>query len=520
VVSFDRRDIERAFAEREFRAHFEQLVNLRTGEVQGFELLARWNHGERGWIAPSDFIPAAEREGWIEQLSRQLLREAFSAMAKLPAHLTLAVNISPVQLRGLDLPTTIASASGETGFPADRLTVEITESALTEDLDRARSTSAALKAMGCKLALDDFGTGYSSLTHLQSLPFDALKVDRSFVSSMAERRDSRKIVAAVVGLGQSLGLTTVAEGVETLEQAQMLRWLGCDVAQGWFYGRAIPGDALADALAVFRPQPSTPASIEVMGPVSSGSFDVLPTMRLAQLQAIYDGAPVGLAFLDRDLRYKAVNRRLAEMNGRAMEDHIGQTVAQVIPEVFPLVEGYIRRALAGEAIPGIEITKPATDGSDAKTVFLSYEPARDEAGEVIGVSVAIADMSAIRRAEKARREVEDHFRYMIELLPQIPWVIDPEGRALDVSLRWLEKTGMQGDAWKGFGWLDALHPDDVQPTLDAMHRSFRSGEPIDLVYRVRRSQNDAWCRLRSRGAARVGSDGRIVCWYGCLEEIP
>jgi PAS domain S-box-containing protein len=201
-----------------------------------------------------------------------------------------------------------------------------------------------------------------------------------------------------------------------------------------------------------------------------------------------------------------------------MEDHIGRTVSQMVPEFFPVVEGYILRALNGEAIPGVEVTRPASDASESKTILLSYEPARDEAGEVVGVSVAIVDLSPIRRAEEARREAEEHFRQMIELLPQIPWIIDPEGRALDVSQRWLQMTGMTADQWKGFGWLDALHPDDLQPTWDAMKKSFESGNPIDLVYRVRRSEADAWRRLRSRGAARIGAKGEIICWYGCLED--
>jgi PAS domain S-box-containing protein len=511
-------EVGRAFDRGEFVPHFQPLVNLRTGSLQGFELLARWKHPDRGWIPPSEFIPLAEKDGWIDRLTGELLHRAFSAMANLPGAVTLSVNISPVQLRGPSLPINIQAIAEETGFSQSCLTIEITESALTEDLAHARIILTALKTGGCKLALDDFGTGYSSLTHLQSLPFDELKVDRSFVSSMAERRDSRKIVAAVVGLGQSLGLITVAEGVETLEQAQMLQWLGCELAQGWFYGKALPAEELPGAVSNFQRQEFSAVSIESVGRVSRGSFDVLPSVRLAQLQAVYDGAPVGLAFLDRELRYKMVNRRLAHMNGRPMEDHIGRTVAQVIPELFPIVEGYILRALIGEAIPGVEVTKPATDAHESRTILLSYEPARDEAGEVVGVSVAIVDLSATRRAEEARREAEEHFRQMIELLPQIPWIIDSEGRALDVSQRWLEMTGMKGDEWKGFGWLEALHPDDLQPTLDAMNKSFESGNPIDLVYRVRRSQADAWRPLRSRGAARVGANGEIICWYGCLED--
>ncbi|WP_404711263.1 EAL domain-containing protein [Sphingomonas sp. MMS24-J13] len=518
-MSIEQQDVDRAFANGDFHPYFQPLVDLRTGGLQGFELLARWKHPDRGWIPPMEFIPSAEKDGWIDRLTRDLFETAFSTMRDLPSHIALSVNVSPVQLRGSGLPANIQRIAAETGFSTNRLIIEITESALTDDLDHARTISTRLKSMGCKLGLDDFGTGYSSLTHLQTIPFDEIKVDRSFVGSMAERRDSRKIVAAVVGLGQSLGLTTVAEGVETLEQVQMLQWLGCESAQGWFYGKALPAEALPDAVARLRQTDTPVASIDAVGRVSRGSFDVLPSVRLAQLQAVYDGAPVGLAFLDRDLRYRMLNRKLAQMNGRPMEDHVGKTVAQMIPELFPVVEPYIRRALDGEPIPGVEVKKPASETRDSQTILLSYEPARDEAGEVVGVSVAIMDLSPIKRAEEAQREAQEHFRHMIELLPQIPWIIDPEGRALDVSQRWLEVAGMKGDQWRGFGWLDALHPDDLQPTWDAMNRSFESGNPIDLVYRVRRSAANAWRRLRSRGAARLGADGDIICWYGCLEDL-
>jgi PAS domain S-box-containing protein len=202
-----------------------------------------------------------------------------------------------------------------------------------------------------------------------------------------------------------------------------------------------------------------------------------------------------------------------------MAEHLGRTVAEMIPELFPTVEPYIRRALKGEVISGVEITKPASGVSESKTILLSYEPARDEAGEVIGVSVALVDVTPIKRAEEARFESEEHFRYMMELMPQIPWIIDDEGRALDVSQRWLEITGMTEDQWRGFGWLDALHPDDRQPTRDAMQKSFETGRPIDVEYRLRRSEGDAWKRMRSRGSPRIGRDGKITCWYGCLETI-
>jgi PAS domain S-box-containing protein len=518
-MAFDNLNVARAIESGEFLPYFQPLVSLRSGELQGFELLARWNRPQHGWIPPDEFIPIAERDGWIDLLSRELLRRGLDALGVLPHKLMLSVNISSVQLRDLNLPDHIQAIAKLSGYPLENLTLEITESALTEDAGPEREIACALRAMGCKLALDDFGTGYSSLSQLQALPFDELKVDRSFVSSMTEQRESRKIVAAVVGLGQNLGFLTVAEGVEKAEQAEMLRWLGCELGQGWIYGKPMAEEQL-ESFVLDREQTASPGlSNDLMGRVSISSLDSLPAQRLAQLQAVYDGAPVGLAFLDRNLRYVNLNRRLANMNGRPMAEHLGRTVSEMIPELYSSVEPLLQRSLKGEAISGVEITKPASDTSESKTILLSYEPARDEAGEVFGVSVALVDLTPIKRAEQARNESEEHFRQMLELLPQIPWIIDHEGRALDVSQRWLEITGTTDDQWRGFGWLDALHPDDRQPTINGMRRSFETGCPIDLEFRVRKSASDAWKRMRSRGAARIGADGKIVCWYGCLEAI-
>ena len=165
-----------------FRAYFQPIVALRTGRLQGFELLARWKHPERGWVPPDAFIPDAERDGWIDALTWELMRQAFDASARLPQPLSLAVNISPLQLRNAELPKQIQALADGSRFPLERLTIEITESALTHDLAQARSIVTDLKRRGCALALDDFGTGYSSLSQLESLPFDKVKVDRSFTA--------------------------------------------------------------------------------------------------------------------------------------------------------------------------------------------------------------------------------------------------------------------------------------------------------------------------------------------------
>ena len=162
----------------------------------------------------------------------------------------LACNLSPLQLRDPALPAMVAGVLAETGFPAARLELEVTESALVGDLALARGLLEQIKALGVKLALDDFGTGYSSLRHLQLLPFDKLKVDQSFVGAMTADKESAKIVSAVVGLGHSLGLSVVAEGVETEEVAALLRELGCDVGQGWLFGRPVPAHRIDAMVAV------------------------------------------------------------------------------------------------------------------------------------------------------------------------------------------------------------------------------------------------------------------------------
>jgi PAS domain S-box-containing protein len=288
------------------------------------------------------------------------------------------------------------------GFPLERLTIEITESALLDNLAQARRAAHELKAMGCKLALDDFGTGYSSLGHLQALPFDEVKIDRSFVMNMTHTRQSRKIVAAIIGLGHSLGLITLAEGIETEEQAEMLLCLGCQLGQGWLYGRAEAADTIPNMVAA-KPHAVSTGVVELLGyKFRASSLEAHPTQRLAQLQAIYDGAPVGLSFLDRNLCYVSINRRLAEMNGIPVADHIGRSVKEMYPQWFSNYEPYLRRALQGEAITGVEVPRPSRrrDQPDI-TTLVSYQPAWDEAEEVVGVSVAVTDITDIKRAQEA-----------------------------------------------------------------------------------------------------------------------
>lgn len=506
-------DAYQALEKGQFVPFFQPIVTLRTGQVKGFEVLARWQHPLEGLIPPDTFIPVAEQGGWIGELTQQILQKAFAAAAALPAPLTLAVNISPLQLRDASLPEQIWGLASEAKFPLSRLVIEITESALIDNLRSAGSIGAELKKLGCRLALDDFGTGYSSLSHLQALPFDKLKVDRSFINSMTEKRESRKIVAAVIGLGQSLGLTTVAEGIETQEQAEMVLWLGCDFGQGDFYGRPIPAEELPACISAPRSKLFVKSGT-AWKKVSAANLELSSTQRLAQLQSIYDGAPVGLAFLDQKLRYVSLNQRLADMNGASVEDHLGNPVAEMIPELFPYVEPYIRRALSGEALSDVETQIPKTD----KALLLSYQPARDEGGEVIGVSVAINDITERKRAERALMQSEAHYRSMVDLNPQVLWIMDPQGRNLDVSPRWDKTTGLMKSQSTDHEWLRAVHPDDIQPTVRSIAESRRDGSGIDVQYRVADGLGH-WIWKRSRGAPRFDAVGSIVCWYGSVDDI-
>lgn len=220
-----------------FMPFYEQQVELATGRLKGFEMLARWESPTHGMISPEVFIPIAEECGLITDLSFYLIRQAMEDAKLWDPSLTLSVNISPTQLKDPWLAQKIVKLLVETGFPADRLEIEITESSLFDNLSLAQSIIGSLKNQGIQIALDDFGTGYSSLAHLRALPFDRIKVDRSFVSSMLTSKDSAAIVAAIARLGESLGMPVTAEGIEDEDIERKLIELGCAKGQGWYFGR-------------------------------------------------------------------------------------------------------------------------------------------------------------------------------------------------------------------------------------------------------------------------------------------
>ena len=232
----------------QFIPFFEPQVDLLTGEIIGFEVLARWDHPLSGIIEPNRFIPVAEEHGLIGRLSEQVMVAALSGAADWDPNIKLSVNISPYQLSDSWLAQRIVRLLTEVGFPAERLVVEITESSLFADLDLARTIVTSLKNQGIRLALDDFGTGFSSLAHLRSLPFDVIKIDRSFVSTLTKDAESSAIIRAVTTLADGLGVPVTVEGIEDAATHAAVVGFGCAVGQGWYFGKPMSADQAAALL--------------------------------------------------------------------------------------------------------------------------------------------------------------------------------------------------------------------------------------------------------------------------------
>lgn len=261
-----RTELERALADGDLRVHYQPIVELGSGRVHGVEALVRWEHPQRGWILPSEFIWVAEETGLIDELGEFVLREAcgqvqrWEELTELGKTFQLHVNVSPRQLRTSRFVETVRGILGHTRLSPRRLVVEMTETFIGEHGEMAAQRITQLKALGVDLAIDGFGTGYSSLSTLKDLPFDILKVDRTFITDIDEDARRRALTQAIVGLGTALGLTLVAEGVEEEEQRRALLQLGCSYAQGFLFAKAMPAAGIIDLLMA----PSTPG-LRVLG---------------------------------------------------------------------------------------------------------------------------------------------------------------------------------------------------------------------------------------------------------------
>jgi len=246
-------DLRQAVADGGFEVYYQPCLSLRDDRITGCEALVRWRHPERGMISPADFIPVAEETGLINQIGEWVLTTACKEAATWPDHVRLAVNVSPVQFKSGTLALKVLAALAASGLAASRLELEITEAVLIRDDDAALAILHQLRDIGVRIALDDFGTGYSSLSYLQRFPFDKIKIDRCFVTDLASPEGSSSIVQAVVNIAADRHMTTTAEGVETEQQREALRALGCSEMQGYLFSAPKPAADVRQLLAAHRP---------------------------------------------------------------------------------------------------------------------------------------------------------------------------------------------------------------------------------------------------------------------------
>jgi EAL domain-containing protein (putative c-di-GMP-specific phosphodiesterase class I) len=242
-------ELRRAIEAEELTLAFQPLIELRTGQVYAFEALARWRNDPDGPISPGEFIPVAEESGLIVPLGRWALETATRTMAEWDRQVgrelpfSVSVNLSAIQISRDDVAAVVQRALAGSGIPGRRLTLELTESAIIHDPDRAASVLRALKELDVKVAMDDFGTGYTSLASLQRLPIDLLKIDRSLVANLPRDADAAAIVRAILSLADALGMDTLAEGIERAELGEVLAAMGCTYGQGFHYARPLEADA-------------------------------------------------------------------------------------------------------------------------------------------------------------------------------------------------------------------------------------------------------------------------------------
>ena len=327
-------ELRHALRNDELALHYQPQFDLRSGELKGYEALARWHHSERGNVPPFTFIPIAEEAGLIGILGEWVLRKACRYALSWAEDTTLSVNVSPAQFRSQDITETVRRILEETEFPANRLVLEITENLLLRDTEETIETLNALADLGVSLAIDDFGTGYSSLGYLSRFPVSKLKIDRSFVDKIDSEPEMNAVLSTIIGLGKSLNVTTSAEGVETNTQSDYLLKLGCDEAQGYLFGRPRP-EVLPGSL-----NSSLESQAEDMLPAGDAANKLISTKLAAQL--------VGSA--DRESPHAQYAKRAVGLMRRAAAYHTHEPLMPPAqgPELAPANQSDITSQLVAE----------------------------------------------------------------------------------------------------------------------------------------------------------------------------
>ena len=450
------RRLREAIVDRSLSLHYQPLVQLPSGRISGVEALARWHDPELGNVPPDRFIPVAEETGLIIDLGAWVLatacRQAARWAAGTTADLSVAVNVSPVQLAQPGFLDVVVAALADAGLPAQRLCLEITETAEIADLADSVRVLGELRQLGVRVALDDFGTGHSSLTMLRALPLDVVKIDRSFVEKVARGSQDAVLVRLVIDTAHTLGLEVCAEGVETADQARQLLSMGCDSAQGWYFGMPEPAsDRLSEALAAASPvvDPSLPP------PVPLGAADELVVVTAS----------------DRTITY--TSSTCAAILGWRPQDLLGTSVVDHLhPETLARIE-------RGETVTALHTDGRAThrvrhrDGSyrwfDTRSQSL-----RDDSGEITEVLFSSRDVTLTVETQDALADAEAKFHHAFDDAPTGMALTGLDGRLLRVNDAFARLLGRPATALIDCAIAELTHPDD-RPAQDADLARLRAG---------------------------------------------
>ena len=463
----------RAIREQRLRLHFQPVVSLPSGRPTGAEALARWDDEELGPVPPDRFIAVAESTGLVHELGRWVLREACSEAVRWAREddgPTVAVNVSAVQLVRPDLLDAVAEALDATKLAPGRLTLEITETAAVLDLEVTSSRLAKLRDLGVRVSLDDFGTGFSSITLLRNLPLDQVKIDRSFVSGLHESAEDAVVVRLAVDAAHLLGYTVCAEGVESVDQVRELVTLGCDAAQGWYFGRPVPD--VADVLARAERTPED-GSHELHGPSSLSTPDLVMAM-----------SPNGR------IRYASASAR--RVLGMAPEDLVGRLVKDLAHPADPL-------PAPPSAAPGETLVRRFRHGSGGyRWLASTVQHLRNADGDVREYVSTSRDVTHLVETQQQLEAVEQRFRGAFDGAPIGMALSDLGGRIVRVNAALAELVGFDPEELVGMTVDDLTWPEDRG--ADAVN--------LDLL----RTGVESAHRVRKRYVDRAGRPVPVEVW--------
>lgn len=392
MMSLDDRNIEHAFDMRHFVPFVQPMVDLRVGRIAGFEMLVRWMHPSKGLLLPEKFVGLIQDGSFSWKVTEAMLSQTCRAAAGWPDHLFLSVGLSDSQLQE-GIERRIATTAARAGFPMNRLIIAINGATIGRDFHRTRKVAEEIRRLGARISLDDFGTSQSDLAHARGLPLDQIRLDAGLTEAMTHGHSGWLVVANVLELGRSLGLSTVGKGIGKEAQLDMLGLLNCDVGQGELLGTPT-------RLEVAQTRTADPDWNVVTGfptlsamPNADLSFSTLWGLKETLELRSRGSRNIGLCTFDQDRRYRKVNKMLADINGRLITAHLGHVVGDILPSHRAVaVNAYLERVLSGEEGIKYEIEKRADHAASAH-FLVSLEPIRDRRNTVTGVACVMENMT-------------------------------------------------------------------------------------------------------------------------------